>query len=332
MSQVRVGAISRFREQAMELKYDPGEILQAAGLSATYFSDHTSDDMMTYEKIEFLLQVAANITRCPTFSARMGVKQDINFLGIVGYVMQQSSDVRTALRELVNHFTLHVREGAILETDEYGDFATLSFTVTQSYKAIQTSELAISEAMAVMRSVCGMYWKPNSVNFSHEASDSAATYTKIFGVPVHFNQEKSQIVFPRNCLDQKIEKADPELNKILRSHIEALDDSESYGVVTQVERLIRRNLPTGKCSVDLVASLMSVHRRTLHRMLKEESTSYKEILERIRKTTAQERLKNSSVSIIQLSDFLGYRDNSAFTRAFSRWFGSSPQAWRKDNQ
>lgn len=332
MSQVRVGAIALFREQAMELNCDPDEILQAAGLSATYLSDHTSDDMMTYEQIEFLLQVAVNITRCPTFSARMGVKQDINFLGIVGYVMQQSSDVRTALRELVNHFTLHVREGAIMEVDEYGDYATLSFTVTQGYKAIQTSELAVSEAMAVMRSVCGLFWKPISVNFSHEASDSSAVYKKIFGVPVHFNQEKSQIVFRRDCLDQRIEKADPALNKILRSHIEALDDSESFGVVIQVERLIRRNLPTGKCSVDLVASLMSVHRRTLHRMLKEESTSYKEILERIRKATAQERLKNSSVSIIQLSDFLGYRDNSAFTRAFSRWFGTTPQEWRKKHQ
>lgn len=332
MSQVRIAAIARFCEQVIELNGSPEEVLKAAGLSPSYFSDHTSDDMVSYEQMEFLLQVAANITGCPTFSARMGVKQDINFLGVVGFIMQQSSDVRTALKELVQHFKLHVREGAILETEEFGEYATLSFTVTQSYKAIQTSELAMSEAMAVMRSVCGSHWRPIAVNFTHEASGSSSAYTKVFGVPVHFGQDKSQIVFRRDCLDQKIAKADPALNEILQTHIEGLEDSSAYGVVAQVERLIRRNLPTGKCSVDLVAERMSVHRRTLHRMLKEKDTSYKEILESIRKITAQERLKNSNISIIQLSDYLGYRDNSAFTRAFSRWFGIGPQAWRKENQ
>jgi len=44
---------------------------------------------------------------------------------------------------------------------------------------------------------------------------------------------------------------------------------------------------------------------------------------------AIERLQNSDISIIQLADYLGYGDNTAFTRAFKRWFGDSPSRWRK---
>jgi len=52
-------------------------------------------------------------------------------------------------------------------------------------------------------------------------------------------------------------------------------------------------------------------------------------LESVRQAIATERLRNSDISIIQLSDYLGYADNTAFTRAFKRWFGSTPREWRK---
>jgi AraC-like DNA-binding protein len=64
-------------------------------------------------------------------------------------------------------------------------------------------------------------------------------------------------------------------------------------------------------------------------MLKEQGSSFSDLLESVRQSIASDRLRNSNISIIQLADYLGYADNTAFTRAFKRWFGSTPRAWRK---
>ena len=81
----------------------------------------------------------------------------------------------------------------------------------------------------------------------------------------------------------------------------------------------------------MVASQMALHPRTLQRMLKEQGSSFSSLLESVRKAIATERLSNSAVPIIQLSDYLGYADNTAFTRAFKRWYGTTPKQWRKNN-
>ena len=67
----------------------------------------------------------------------------------------------------------------------------------------------------------------------------------------------------------------------------------------------------------------------MQRMLREEGSSFSELLESVRQEIASERLRNSDMSIIQLSDYLGYADNTAFTRAFKRWYGATPMQWRK---
>ena len=97
---------------------------------------------------------------------------------------------------------------------------------------------------------------------------------------------------------------------------------------SQVEPLIRRSLQSQRYQIDRVAKHLSLHPRTLQRKLKDAGMNYSKIVEDIRKDVATERLKNSNITIMQLSDYLGYNDNTAFTRAFKKWFGETPVQWR----
>ncbi|KKK61436.1 hypothetical protein LCGC14_3014350, partial [marine sediment metagenome] len=311
MNQVRLAAIAGFNELVRELNGDPAAVLLKAGLSPTFFADHNDDDMMGYEKAEDLLQTAADATQCSYFGALLGTKQDIHLLGIIGYVMQQSTDVRTALNELCQHFSLHVKDAATISIDIVGDYASFAYTTLCPMKSSQqSSELAIAESMIVLKAVCGAGWKPYAVNFTHKAPENITPYAKIFKVPVNFSQDQTQILFPKTYLSQPILQADPVLNKILQNHIGQLKSDAKQDLCSQVETLIRRTLPTASCSIENIASLMAVHRRTLHRMLKEQGSSFTELLEKVRKSIAAERLQNSDITIIQLSDYLGYADNT----------------------
>ena len=336
MDQVRIAVIDGFSDLVRKTGGDSALILSKAGLPASFFEDHSPDDFMGYEQVETLLQSAAELTNCPYFGALLGSQQTIGLLGIIGYVMQQSSNVKIALNQLIDHFSLHVTGGSIVELGVAGDHAMVSYKVTGDFKEVrQTNELALAETTVIMRALLGDSWRPTAVRFTHKAPANLRPYCEIFRGPVSFNQEETQLLFPREFLNRKISSADPELNRILLSHIELLKkeiliNESSSDLCTQVETLVRQTLPLGKSSSKHIASLMSVHRRTLHRMLKAEGSSFTAILEKVRKRIAINRLRHSDVSIIQLANYLGYADNSAFTRSFKRWTGKTPQQWRRD--
>ena len=144
-----------------------------------------------------------------------------------------------------------------------------------------------------------------------------------------FGQERTEIVFPKHWLNAPIIQTDPALNMILSTHINQPEQNIPRNFCDEVVCLIKDLLPLGPCGLETVADRLAVHQRTLQRTLKEEGSSFSDLLESVRQEIATERLRNSNISIIQLSDYLGYADNTAFTRAFKRWFGSTPREWRK---
>ena len=86
---------------------------------------------------------------------------------------------------------------------------------------------------------------------------------------------------------------------------------------------------TGHSKADDIAALFSMHSRTLNRRLKAYDTSFKDLADKARYEIAQQLLENSELEITQIAAALDYADSSAFTRAFRRWSGITPSAWRE---
>jgi len=80
--------------------------------------------------------------------------------------------------------------------------------------------------------------------------------------------------------------------------------------------------------VENVTSLLSTNERSLQRKLKASGTSFRQLVEKTRKSIAQQQLRYSDLSKTQLAYILGYSELSAFTRAFKRWFGVAPSKWK----
>jgi methylphosphotriester-DNA--protein-cysteine methyltransferase len=69
----------------------------------------------------------------------------------------------------------------------------------------------------------------------------------------------------------------------------------------------------------------SVARKSL---LKEEGTTYIQLLNDTRKELASRYISNSRLSISEISYLLGFAEPTNFTRAFRRWTGKSPSEYR----
>ena len=127
-------------------------------------------------------------------------------------------------------------------------------------------------------------------------------------------------------------EADPLLKEILINKIEQQYPQPEVDLLSEVEILIRQSLQSQQYQIDKIAKHLSLHPRTLQRKLQDLGISYSGLLEKIRRSIVQERLANANISITQLSDYLGYADNTALTRAFKRWFGITPTEWKKNTK
>ncbi len=96
-----------------------------------------------------------------------------------------------------------------------------------------------------------------------------------------------------------------------------------------MQKLLYGYLPQGKATIEVVSSQMNISRRTLHRKLKREGTSFQQLLKKTRKDLAINYLQKTNFSIGEVGFLLGFSEYSAFHRAFKDWFGKSPGEYQQ---
>ena len=117
------------------------------------------------------------------------------------------------------------------------------------------------------------------------------------------------------------------LDRLAEQELATLPRHDTYALRTG--RAIWKDLSEGQPSLETVASELGVSSRTLQRRLREENTSFAQVVEALRKQIAPTLLSDESLAIYEIAYLLGYADPSAFFRAFRRWHGRSPAAHRQ---
>jgi AraC-like DNA-binding protein len=92
--------------------------------------------------------------------------------------------------------------------------------------------------------------------------------------------------------------------------------------------LLVTGAPAGELHLKPVAALFGLHSRTLNRRLRSEGKSFKTLLDETRHRVARQLLRDTQLPLQEMAITLGYADATAFIRAFRRWSGVSPKAWR----
>jgi AraC-like DNA-binding protein len=104
---------------------------------------------------------------------------------------------------------------------------------------------------------------------------------------------------------------------------------QCLGPLTEdLRRVLRTELLRNTCSAAGIARLFSMHRRTLNRHLHTEGLGFRQLANEVRFEIACELLANTDMALSQIAAVLRYSELSAFTRAFRRWSGQTPSAWR----
>jgi len=105
-------------------------------------------------------------------------------------------------------------------------------------------------------------------------------------------------------------------------------DGTRVTLSARVRSLIAHQLARGRVGVDAVASQLHMSRYTLYKKLRQEGLTFAGLLEEVRRTQALTYMRDRSKPLVEIAEQLGFSELSAFSRAFKRWMGTSPAAYR----
>lgn len=204
------------------------------------------------------------------------------------------------------------------------------------------SEFVLAAWLVTGRQATGVDWSPVEVRFAHGEPTDTARHQRLFGAPLRFNHARSELVIDRALMALPLLRADPSLQPIVEAELQRIHqrvpgesrreprrESRPDEIVDAVQRLIRDRLCDGEPSLAAIAGQVHVSARTLNRRLADEGTTFRDLLTQVRRSQAQEHLAERRLAIAEIAFLVGFSEASAFHRAFRRWTGVTPAAWRK---
>jgi len=328
---IRIGPVAAVPKVLRELGQDPAALMGELGLASDLFEHQ--ENTISFVDVGRLFSLAVRCTGCPHFGLLVGQQAGVESLGVVGMLGRHSPTLGTGLRNIIQHLHLHDR-GAAPSLSVSGDKAILAYTIHLPDLAATAHmyDTAMGVACNVLRGLAGPNWRPSEVLLSRARPRDPEPYRQHFRVPILFDAELSGIVFAASWLERPIPGRDPALYLGLRARISALQAECESDIVAQVRRVACSLLLGGCGTLESVAEVLTLHPRTLNRRLKERGTSFRRIRNTLRLGLACHLLGATQMTLPSIAELLGYGDTSAFNRAFQRWTGAPPGAWRAKTQ
>lgn len=172
--------------------------------------------------------------------------------------------------------------------------------------------------------------QPKQIRLQRQATrEMEAEFRNFFGTTIEFGADENAFLISHEAAQRPLPMANPALarqnDQVVMEYLAQFDGAR---VAEKVRAELISRLPAGEPSRADVASALHFSEKTLQRRLRDEETSYQEILDETRSELAQQYLRENRVSVCEITFRLGFSDQSSFTRAFKRWTGCAPGEFR----
>ncbi|BFM10016.1 AraC family transcriptional regulator [Simiduia litorea] len=315
------------------------ELLAEGGIDATMLFQKAQfdsqllrwpDTLIPFDQHNHLLMLAAERLKCPHFGLVLAARQGLSIFGPLAIMVSNCATVGEALKIFTSHISLIVQT-VELKLEQQGPLAQLGIHCHFDRVASTTTfqDHALSLAYELVRIFCGSQWLPRAVYFQHHEPSDVKPYASFFHSPIGFNHTHLALVFDAAILEKPIDADARLLPQKLRRYLEQRHKDD---LLKQVRHVIALTLPCDECQLESVAHAIGYSKRTLQRRLGALDTNFQHLVEAVRRSQAKHYIEHPYYRLTDISALLGYSELSAFTRSFKRWFGLSPQRWKKNRQ
>jgi AraC-like DNA-binding protein len=272
--------------------------------------------------------VRAAMTERPlsNLGARMAAETPIGAFPLIDYLVVTSETVAAGLAQLARYFRL-ADAGYTMDVRDDGDPVRVVLENAQGAFVV-TYGLGLI-VVHLRREVEG----PLTIDAAHftDRPDDPAELEQMWGCPVRVNSDWDGLEFPRASWEMRLRRRDPALRGVLEQHaaqiVSRIPEGDDFAV--RVRQALTAHIGKADVPMQAVAKELAVSCRSLQRRLAEAGLSYQKLLDAGRRDAAREYLDNPGLSVGEVGYLLGYSEPAAFHRAFKRWSGVTPQAYRE---
>lgn len=271
------------------------------------------------------------------FGLHMGEKIRPRFMGSLGYASMSSARLRDAITMMLPYQRVTTEFGSTAAC-QVGDRYVISWQDAPETAGLANARHRVENYFAACitfgRWITGSQENPAEICFAHPAPADVAEYQRIFGCPVAFAGGENSISLPARVLDLPLRDADAEVNRVMSGRVarELSSYAARGSLLDQVRHAIREDLLVQAPSIEGVAERLALKPWTLRRRLKLDNLDFTSVLDEVRRELAADWLRNSQRTVSDIAASLGYSEQSAFNRAFKRWFNAAPLQYRDEHR
>ncbi|MGH6818879.1 MAG: AraC family transcriptional regulator ligand-binding domain-containing protein [Methylovirgula sp.] len=279
------------------------------------------------EQFRFL-ERAARRTGDAYFGARLGQVVRIKELSAFGAWVCTAETLLQAIERANAGLNIMLQTSTVLTLEQRGPTArwSIEFIEPETDGRHQNELLGISYLIDTVRTYAGRHWRPDVVMTALPAGTTRAGLEDIFGTNVSNGHVSTSIGLDTtllNCRRRGSSLATKDAHPRAEPKVPGQEDA-----LATIASLTDLALYDGYPRIDWIAAKLAITRRSLQRLLSDHGATFNQLVGETLLRRAKVLLDDGATPITEIALELGYRDPAHFTRAFRRWMGVSPSAYR----
>jgi AraC-like DNA-binding protein len=305
------------------LGYDADKLLAAGGLRDSDLS--APDARVSCEAVGAVLARTQRERLTPNLALELARVTPLGAWPLIDYLVLSADSVGAGVHQLARYLRL-TSSPISINIRENIDPIRVEMTAPVPFAIEYDTALIILH----FRGETDGRFAAAAVSFRH-APDEPAGFQRVLGCPVKINSLWNGVSIPAESWHLPLRRRDPILRRMLEGQANHLLErlSNRTGVALEVQRALVPRVTGGDTKIESVAHQLTLSARTLQRRLAEEGVSYHELLDGARKQAAGQYLSESTLAIGEVAYLVGFSEPAAFHRAFKRWFGCTPERFRR---
>jgi AraC-like DNA-binding protein len=303
--------------------FDLDRLLKSAGLRRGDVEN--PDAYLSPIACAAVFESAAREGRVPNLALQLALRTPVGTTPLLDYLLVSSESVGHGLARLARYLRL-VEPGIRLAVREEDD--PVRVVVERSRGPFET-ELTVALSILRFTQETDGALKVAHASFRHRPGD-VAEFEEVLRCPVRTRASWDGWALSRSAARLPLRRRDPVLRRWLEQQAAEILARlpASGGVCDEVRRALSAQVAAGELQLEVVARRLATTPRTLQRRLARAGTTFEALCDDARRQAAETYLSDPTLTVAEVTYLLGYSEPAAFHRAFKRWSGSTPQAFR----
>lgn len=318
-------------ETAASLGSDRHQLMAAVGLDQSLY-DQLDRHYPLVKLLRLFKRVAEDCSE-PDIGLQYLLHSHPLGLGLLSILAYSAPTLREAWETVIRYRQLVMNLGRSRIFDE-GDCVSLHW---YPYSRAIVMERYFVDAVAggwvlSSRAVTGQLIKPVSMTLTYDKPKSLSPlFHDVYGTNIKFNHPFNSIHFRQSDFELPLLYSNKAVYDSLavRAKQEVAQFKAECTLAEKLEYQLIKQLGTGDVSMERMASKLHISPRTLQRRLKEENTTFNELLINVRHEQALQLLQQSQLTTLEIAMRLGYGQASSFSTAFKSWTKQTPSEYRR---